>query len=71
MGEQGYKILIWDGFGSGLVMINPRIYSEGVDIYDHPKNWWSCSKDMEEDEVLHKHNLVGQENVQIIWDNIA
>lgn len=69
MGGQGYKILIWDGFGAGLVMINPRIYSEGTDLYGNPTNWWPCSRDMEEDEVLHKHNLVGAEHIEIIWDH--
>ena len=39
MGE-GYWILLWDGWGAGLVMLNPRLHSEGVDIYGNPRNWF-------------------------------
>ena len=39
MGE-GYWILLWDGWGSGLVMLNPRLHTEGVDCYGNPRNWF-------------------------------
>jgi hypothetical protein len=41
MGD-GYWILVWDDFGSGLVMVNPRLHVEGVDGYGNPRNWWPC-----------------------------
>jgi hypothetical protein len=41
MGD-GYWILVWDDYGSGLVMLNPRLHVEGVDSYGNPQNWWPC-----------------------------
>ena len=51
----GYCILVWDGYGSGLVRINPRLLTKGLDIYDNPKNWWSCREDTTDEEILAKH----------------
>lgn len=69
MGENGYSILIWDGFGAGLVKLNPRLLSEGLDIYGNPMNWWACSKLFEDDDVIQKHKLNEDENnFSIIWD---
>ena len=39
MGE-GYWILLWDGWGAGLTMLNPRLHTEGVDLYGNPRNWF-------------------------------
>ena len=49
MGD-GYHVLIWDGFGVGLVMLNPRLLTVGVDSKGNPRNWWPCPTDMSEDE---------------------
>lgn len=53
---RGYFILAWDSFGEGLIMVNPRLYSEGVDRYGNPCNWWGCD-DLDEDDVIEKHRL--------------
>ena len=36
----GYWILLWDGWGAGLVMLNPRLHTDGVDCYGNPRNWF-------------------------------
>ena len=53
----GYWILIWDSWGSGLVMVNPRLYTEGFDLYNNRCNWFSCDKEMTDDEIIKKHKL--------------
>lgn len=50
MGD-GYWILVWDRFGSGLNMVNPRLHTEGE------RNWWSCEADTPEVEIVDKHKL--------------
>lgn len=48
----GYWILIADGFGSGLNLINPRVLTEGG------RNWFSTGGETPSDEdIWHKHNL--------------
>ena len=54
MGE-GYWILLWDGWGAGLVMLNPRMHSEGLDCYGNPNNWFPHPQ--EGDEMLNGHDL--------------
>lgn len=40
MGE-GFSILTWDMWGSGLVRVNPSLVTDGTkDIYGNPVNWW-------------------------------
>lgn len=36
MGE-GYSVLVWDGYGSGLNMLNPRVLTDELG-----RNWWPC-----------------------------
>ena len=41
---KGFSILVWDSFGGGLVMINPRIIDDGtLDLYGNPNNWFPYS----------------------------
>lgn len=54
---QGYWILVWDKWGGGLVMVNPRLHTEGEDLHGNPKNWWSCSADIEDDDLAASHKL--------------
>ncbi len=53
----GYWILLWDGFGSGLVMINPRLLTDGRDIYQNPNNWFSCNENTKDEEIVDLHQL--------------
>lgn len=53
MGE-GFSILIWDKYGSGLVMVNPRFISDGVDIYGNPKNWFPYKTKIDFENVVKK-----------------
>ena len=53
----GYWILIADGFGSGLVLLNPRLLSNGVDMYGNEKNWYPCDKETSNEEIINLHNL--------------
>lgn len=57
MGD-GYSILVWDDFGAGLVKINPRLITEGVDLYGNPCNWWPCDSDVSDDEIIEAHALL-------------
>lgn len=47
----GYMILLFDGYGAGLVLINPRFYVEGVDLHGNPRNWFPRTEH-EADDVL-------------------
>lgn len=54
---QGYWIIVHDGWGAGLVMINPRMYQEGYDYLGNPANWWPCKADESEHELAKRHDL--------------
>lgn len=41
MGNGGYYILVWDDWGAGLVMINPRFLTDGEDHQGNPRNWFT------------------------------
>lgn len=56
MGD-GYHILVWDGFGGGLVLINPRLHTEGLDVYNNPRNWWPCKQSDTIDSIIEHHKL--------------
>ena len=58
----GYWIIVADGFGRGLNLINPRIYHEGDD------NNWSCEKDITDDQISVKHRLERFEFFRIVRD---
>lgn len=64
---KGFMILVWDSFGSGLVMVNARMLSRGKDIYGNPTNWWSY-KSEEEKESKIKELTEGIENFKVIED---
>lgn len=49
---KGYWILVWDGFGCGLNMVNPRLHHESGD------NWWPCDDDATVEEIAARHKLV-------------
>jgi len=70
---KGYWILIWDGWGAGLVMINPRIYFDGYDMYGYPKNWWALKEGEEQNEamqfkLLEEYKFIDAKHKMIIWD---
>jgi hypothetical protein len=58
MGD-GYWILVWDGFGSGLIMLNPRLHTDGVDKAGNPRNWWPC-------ETPQKHEDIGELDAAVL-----
>lgn len=52
---KGFSILVWDSFGGGLVMVNPRILGDGtLDLYGNPNNWWSYNTDLDKEEKINK-----------------
>ena len=53
----GYWVLVWDGYGSGLVLCNARLHSEGLDIYGNPRNWWPCAEETTAEEIAEKLRL--------------
>ena len=63
---QGYWILVWDSYGAGLVMVNPRFLSEGTDLYGNPNNWFPCDDRMSDETIIIKHNLGQYEYFRII-----
>jgi len=70
----GYMILLWDGWGSGLIRINPRFYTDGVDMYGNPRNWWAFHGSSQEDrghlemEIQEEHGIDAT-HVRVIWDD--
>lgn len=62
----GYWILLWDEWGSGCVMINPRLHTEGEDIEGNPQNWWSCEEDTTDEDILAKHDIEGGQLYKVI-----
>ena len=70
MGNCGYRILLWDDYGWGLVMINPRLLIEGEDMYGNPLNWWPCSEEgITDEEVIEKHKLEEEKYYIILYDD--
>lgn len=68
MGD-GYFILLADGYGAGLVLINARLHTEGLDLYGNPLNWWPLTEKQSEEEILIKHGLVsGPHFRRVIFD---
>ena len=58
MGDGGYWILLADGFGAGLVLLNPRLHTEGLDMHGNPRNWWPKRDGDDEKTVLERHGLL-------------
>lgn len=54
---KSYWILVWDEFGEGLVLLNPRMHTEGQDMYGNPRNWWPCAEDTTEKQIVDQHDL--------------
>ena len=63
----GYWILIADGFGDGLCLINARMYTEGLDSQGNPKNWFPCEERPSEIDPIAKHGLENQPFARVIW----
>ena len=61
-----YWILLWDGWGVGLVMINPRLHVEGKDIYGNPMNSFSDDAELGDINILETHDLENQKYYKII-----
>jgi len=52
---KGFSILVWDSFGCGLVMVNPRVLHDGTfDLYGNPNNWFSYNTDFDKEEKINK-----------------
>lgn len=66
MGSGGYWILIWDNWGGGLTMINPRLLQDGVDLYNNPANWFPSDPNITDFEICQKHCLPIDGNFKII-----
>lgn len=58
----GYWILLAEGFSSGLVLINPKLHTEGIDLYGNPRNWWPKQVGDNEKIVLERHGLIDHMN---------
>lgn len=54
---KGYYILVWDDWGLGLSMINPRLLSCGQDDNGNPINWFGMNKELSDEEIVQKHKL--------------
>ena len=51
----GFAILVWTAWGSGLVRINAKLIDDGtVDIYGNPNNWWAYSNEAEKNDLIQK-----------------
>ena len=63
----GYFILLWDAWGAGLVMVNPRLYTYGQDCYGNLCNWFPCEGEVpSEAEARRMHNLTLAPFVRVI-----
>jgi len=51
MYKGGFSILAWDGWGLGFIRINARLLNDGVDYYNQPVNWFTCTGE-EKDELI-------------------
>jgi hypothetical protein len=70
MGSKGYWILIWDGWGSGLVMLNPRLHSEGVDLDGNPLNWFLApAGEMPNGHDLRSQHGITANHFRVIFDD--
>lgn len=65
--SEGYYILIWDGWGIGLNMINPRLHTEGEDGAGNNKNWFTCRGRSIDSEIINDHELWDYEHIKVIW----
>ena len=54
---RGYYILVWDEWGIGLNMINPRLHTEGIGMDGHRVNWFLANDNLTEEEIINRHNL--------------
>jgi hypothetical protein len=58
MANNGFYIMIWDGWSQGLNPINPQLLPlGGKDMYGYPKFW--CQFDFTDEEIIQKYNLEG------------
>jgi len=65
---RGYWILLADGFSAGLVLVNPRLHTEGTDMYGNPRNWWTANENDDDESVIERHGLRDISNfAQVIW----
>ena len=62
---KGYWILLADGYGDGLILINPRLHAEGSDTGGNPRNWWPDGGE-DYDAICKRHGLVGTTSLAII-----
>lgn len=50
---KGFSILVWDDWGSGLVMVNPRIIDDGtLDFYGNQNNWFPYNSDEQKNKKI-------------------
>jgi len=64
----GYAILLWDGWGAGLVRLNPRLLVDGVDCYGNPKNWFPCeSENPSAQEIVRRHPTLSVDDAGQKW----
>lgn len=54
---RGYYILVWDEWGIGLNMINPRLHTEGIGLDGRKVNWFPTKDNLTEEDIINKHNL--------------
>lgn len=54
---KGYWILVWDDWSAGLTMVNARLHSEGLDMNNNPKNWFTYNDEISDKEIIEKHKL--------------
>ncbi len=52
----GYWIIVWDSWGSGLNMVNPRMHTE-INMLNKTDNWFSDNGNMTDEEIIAKHQL--------------
>lgn len=62
----GYIILVYDGFGCGLIRINPRLHAEGRDKHGNPVNWWPCDRRDREEDLARRHDLSNYTRYDVI-----
>lgn len=69
MGNGGYWIIVFDGYGDGLVMINPAFLEDGYDAQGNPRNWFQCSdaEKGQDADILAKHGIVDPYYAKVVW----
>ena len=60
--SEGFYILVWDGWASGLNMIAPQLLRLGTDSLGYPKYW--SPADLTDEQIAEKYNLT--DNFRII-----